>query len=345
MILADLAAKLGIPFLGDASFVIDGVAALDLAEQTSLCYVQDSAYFDSAISSRCGVLIVASKHLPYLDKAKCSNFLIAEHPHFAFAKAADLLHPVKLRQGIHPTAVVSPDANIHPSAWVGPYVVIEDNVSIGRQVQIGAHCHIGSMSHVLDETQLFPRVTVLHNVHIGKRCRILSGAVIGSDGFGLVQEQGAWVHVPHLGRVVIGDDVDIGANTTVDRGTLADTRIMDGVKIDNLVQIAHNVIIGRHTAIAGCAGLAGSSIVGEYCLLAGGVGLAGHLELADKVHITGMSMVTNSIQQSGVYSSGTPLDDNKQWRRNAARFKMLDSMARRLGLIERHLGFGKITEE
>lgn len=345
MILADLAEKLGIPLIGDASLVIDAVAALELAEYTSLCYVQDSAYFEAAIHSRCGVLIVAPKHLPYLEKAKCPNFLVADHPHLAFAKAAELLHPVKLHQGIHPTAVVSPDANIHPSAWIGPYVVIEDQVSIGCQVQIGSHCHIGSMSHISDQTQLFPRVTVLHNVHIGKRCRILSGAVIGSDGFGLVQEQGSWQHVPHLGRVVIGDDVDIGANTTVDRGTLADTQIMDGVKIDNLVQIAHNVIIGRHSAIAGCAGLAGSSIVGEYCLLAGGVGLAGHLELADKVHVTGMSMVTKSIQKPGVYSSGTPLDNNKQWRRNAARFKTLDSMARQLGLIERYLGFKKIAEE
>jgi len=345
VILAELAQKLGIPLIGDASFVVGGVAALDLAENTSLCYVQDSAYLDVALHSCCGVLIISSKHLPLIDKARCSNFLISDHPHLTFAKAADILHPVKIQQGIHPTAVVNPEAMIDPSAWIGPYVVIEDQVSIGRRVQIGSHCHIGSMSHIADDTQLFPRVTVLQNVHIGARCRILSGAVIGSDGFGLVQERGAWVHVPHMGRVVIGDDVDIGANTTVDRGTLADTVIMDGVKIDNLVQIAHNVVVGKHSAIAGCAGLAGSSVVGEHCLLAGGVGLAGHLKLADKVHITGMSMVTKSILQSGVYSSGTPLDDNKQWRRNAARFKTLDSMSRRLGLIERRLGFGKIAED
>jgi len=343
--LAELAQELGIPLIGDASFVVDGVAALDRAESASLCYVQDSAYLDAALHSCCGVLIISSKHLPLIDKARCSNFLISDHPHLTFAKAVNILHPIKARHGVHPTAVVSPDATIDSTAWIGPYVVIEDQVSIGRDVQIGSHCHIGSMSHIADETQLFPRVTILHNVHIGSRCRILSGAVIGSDGFGLVQEQGAWTHVPHLGRVIIGDDVDIGANTTVDRGTLADTQIMDGVKIDNLVQIAHNVVIGRHSAIAGCAGLAGSSVVGEYCLLAGGVGLAGHLQLADRVHVTGMSMVTKSIQQSGVYSSGTPLDDNKQWRRNAARFKTLDSMARRLGLIERHLGFGKIKED
>jgi len=341
--LAELAQKLGIPLIGDVSFVVGGVAALDRAANASLCYVQDSAYLDAALHSCCGVLIISPKHIPLVDNARCTNFLISDHPHLTFAKAANILHPFKLRQGIHPTAVVSPEATIDSTAWIGPYTVIEDQVSIGRRVQIGSHCHIGSMSHIADETHLSPRVTVLQNVHIGSRCRILSGAVIGSDGFGLVQERGAWVHVPHLGRVVIGDDVDIGANTTVDRGTLADTMIMDGVKIDNLVQIAHNVVIGKHSAIAGCAGLAGSSVVGEYCLLAGGVGLAGHLKLADKVHITGMSMVTKSIQHSGVYSSGTPLDDNKHWRRNAARFKMLDSLARRLGSIERHLGFDKIA--
>lgn len=345
MKIEELADKLNIPFIGDASFVVGGVSALDLAKPDSLCYLQDSSYLNMAKKSCCGALIVSSKNLHFSDELRCSNFLVADHPHLAFVKATHLLHPVKLRHGIHPTAVISPDSQIHPTAWIGPYSVIEEHVSIGPDVQIGSHCHIGSMSQILEKTQLFPRVTVLNNVHIGAGCRILSGAVIGSDGFGLVQEFGAWLNVPHLGRVVIGDNVDIGANTTVDRGTLADTRIMDGVKIDNLVQIAHNVIVGKHSAIAGCAGLAGSSVVGEHCLLAGGVGLAGHLELADKVHVTGMSMVTKSIQRPGVYSSGTPLDDNKQWRRNAARFKTLDTMAHRLGLIERHLGFGKISED
>jgi len=343
--LSELAQELGIPLIGDASFIVDGVAALNLAETTSLCYVQDAAYLEAALHSCCGALIISPKHLSFVDKAKCKNLLLSDHPHLTFAKAVSIIHPAKVHHGIHPTAVISPCASINSTAWIGPFVVIEDHVSIGRDVQIGSHCHIGAMSQIADETKLFPRVTILHNVNIGARCRILSGAVIGSDGFGLVQEQGAWTHVPHLGRVVIGDDVDIGANTTIDRGTLADTMIMDGVKIDNLVQIAHNVVVGKHSAIAGCAGLAGSSIVGEYCLLAGGVGLAGHLKLADKVHITGMSMVTKSIQQSGVYSSGTPLDDNKHWRRNAARFKTLDSMARRLGLIERHLGFRELLED
>ncbi|MGD9888789.1 MAG: UDP-3-O-(3-hydroxymyristoyl)glucosamine N-acyltransferase [Halothiobacillaceae bacterium] len=345
MILSEIASKLGIPFIGDASFVIEDVSALEDAGSFSLCYIKDSAYITAAKTSRCGVLIVSTKHLSMLDDCLCSNFLITDHPQLVFTKAARLIHPIKLKQGIHPTALVSTSATIHSSAWIGPYVVIDDYVSIGRNVQVASHCYIGSKCQISDDTQVFPHVTILHNVHIGARCRVLSGAVIGSDGFGLVQESGAWVNVPHLGRVIIGNDVDIGANTTIDRGTLADTRIHDGVKIDNLVQIAHNVVVGRHSAIAGCAGLAGSSIVGEHCLLAGGVGLAGHLELADRVHITGMSMVTKSIMHAGVYSSGTPLDSNKQWRRNAARFKALDTMARRLGVIERRLGIDKIEED
>mgnify|MGYP000893363767 CR=1 FL=1 len=345
MNLADLASKLGVVFIGDASFVVDRVAALDCAESRSLCYVQDCAYLKLALNSSCGALIIAPGHLGELAQARCSNFLLSEHPHLAFAQATELLHPREIRHGIHPTAIISPDAHIDSTAWIGAYAVIEEQAVIGKNVQIGSHCHIGAMSKVHDETVLFPRVTVMNDVIIGARCRILSGAVIGSEGFGLVHDKGVWVHVPHLGRVIIGDDVDIGANTTVDRGTLGDTQIMDGVKIDNLVQVAHNVVVGKHSAIAGCAGLAGSSVVGAHCLLAGGVGLAGHLELADGVHVTGMSMVTKSIHAAGVYSSGTPLDGNRQWRRNAARFKSLDSMARRLARLERHIGFEEVSED
>jgi len=166
---------------------------------------------------------------------------------------------------------------------------------------------------------------------------IQPGAVIGSEGFGLAKDRGRWVRVPQLGTVVIGNDVDIGANTTIDRGAIQDTVISDGVKLDNLIQIAHNVEVGEHSAIAGCAGLAGSSRVGRHCTLAGGVGLAGHLTLADNVHVTGMSMVTRSLSEPGVYSAGTPLDTNRNWHRNAVRFKQLDQMARRLAELERQV--------
>lgn len=345
MTLAELAQQLGIPFVGDASFVIEGVASLESAHVHSLCYVQDAAYVASATQSNCGAILLSAQHMKALSVARCSNYLLSEHPQLSFIKAAGLLHPATRRIGIHPTALISPSAQIASDAWIGAYSVVEEGVLIGQGVQIASYCHIGARSRIGDGTQLHPRVTLLHDVHIGVRCRILSGAVIGSEGFGLVHDGHAWVQVPHLGRVVIGDDVDIGANTTVDRGTLSDTLIMNGVKIDNLVQIAHNVVVGEHTAIAGCAGLAGSSVVGSNCMLAGGVGLAGHLKLADGVQVTGMSMVTKSITQAGVYSAGTPLDTNHRWRRNAARFKSLDHMARRLRRLERHLGFEDSTEE
>jgi UDP-3-O-[3-hydroxymyristoyl] glucosamine N-acyltransferase len=342
--LGDLAAWLNVPLIGDALFEVFSVGALETADETTLCYVQDESYVSVADSSQCGVLII-SPLVHSLLANSCANFLIADNPQLMFVRAAEKIHPVKLRQGLHPTASVDPTATIAESAWIGAYTVIEAEVHIGCGVQIGAHCYVGESSRILDGTSLSPHVTVLHRVLIGRRCRVFSGAVIGADGFGLVQDQGAWIRVPHFGRVVIGDDVDIGANTTIDRGTLSDTKIMDGVKIDNLVQVAHNVSIGKHSAIAGCAGLAGSSVVGEHCLFAGGVGLAGHLELANGVHVTGMSMVTRSIHKAGVYSSGTPLDENVHWRRNAARFKSLDAMSRRLSLLERRIGIDEVLEE
>ncbi len=345
MTLAELAQQLGIPFVGDASFVIEGVASFEGAHAHALCYVQDAGYLASARQSKCGAILLSAQHVEVMAAAPCTNFLLSDHPQLSFIKAAGILHPPKKRTGIHPTAVVASSAQIASDAWIGAYSVVEEGALIGQGVQIASHCHIGERSRIGEGTQLHPRVTLLHDVHIGARCRILSGAVIGSEGFGLVHDGHGWVQVPHLGRVVIGDDVDIGANTTVDRGTLSDTLIMNGVKIDNLVQIAHNVVVGEHTAIAGCAGLAGSSVVGSNCMLAGGVGLAGHLKLADGVQVTGMSMVTKSITQAGVYSAGTPLDNNHRWRRNAARFKSLDHMARRLSRLERHLGFEDSTEE
>lgn len=344
MKLGELATWLNVPLIGDASFEVFSVGALESADQVTLCYVQDESYVSAANDSKCGVLIVSASVYAVL-KSSCAHFLIADNPQLAFVRAAEKIRPVKVRHGLHPTACVDPSAIIEVSAWIGAYVVIEAGAYIGHGVQIGSHSYVGESSQIFDDSFLAPHVTVLHRVKIGHRCRIFSGAVIGADGFGLVQDQGVWIRVPHFGRVLIGDDVDIGANTTVDRGTLSDTRIMDGVKIDNLVQIAHNVSIGKHSAIAGCAGLAGSSVVGEHCLLAGGVGLAGHLELANGVHVTGMSMVTRSIHKAGVYSSGTPLDENTHWRRNAARFKSLDVMSRRLRLLERRIGIDEVSEE
>ncbi|MEW6765398.1 MAG: UDP-3-O-(3-hydroxymyristoyl)glucosamine N-acyltransferase [Pseudomonadota bacterium] len=333
MKLGALAEQLGARLLGDPDHDIQRVDALDRGGADALGFVQDEAYLAQLASSCIGAVILPA----IMEQAFAGHRLIVDSPQLAFARAARLLHPRPVRRGIHPSAMVDASAVVAPSAWVGPYVVIESDARVGADAQIGPHCMIGAGSEIGASTELVARVTVLHGVTIGARCIIHPGAVIGADGFGLAHAGSHWERVPQLGGVRIGDDVDIGANTTVDRGALGDTLVADGVKIDNLVQIAHNVSIGAHSAIAGCAGLAGSSRVGSHCMLAGGVGLAGHLELADGVQVTGMSMVTRSIHQAGVYSSGTPLDSNRNWRRNAARFKHLDEMARRLDGVERLL--------
>jgi UDP-3-O-[3-hydroxymyristoyl] glucosamine N-acyltransferase len=339
--LGELAERLGARLLGDPAQDVLRVAALEQDDPSALGFVQDEAYLLPLETKKAGVVILP----PAFEQAYAGPRLVSDTPQLSFARAARLLHPRPVRQGIHPSAWVETGAEVDATAWIGPLTVVGRGARVGAGAQIGPQCFVGEGSSIGAGTELVARVTVLDGVTIGARCIIHPGAVIGSDGFGLAHARSHWERVPQLGGVRIGDDVDIGANTTVDRGALGDTVIADGVKIDNLVQIAHNVTIGEHTAIAGCAGLAGSSRVGRHCMLAGGVGLAGHLELADGVQVTGMSMVTRSIHQPGVYSAGTPLDTNRNWRRNAARFKHLDDMARRIEVLERKLRSKDSSEE
>ncbi len=255
-----------------------------------------------------------------------------------YAEAATILCP-QFREpgGIHPSAVVEAGAQVDPTAWIGPNAVIGTDARISANVSIGPGCVVGRGSVIGAGSELVANVTVLHECVIGERALFHPGVVVGADGFGIANDKGRWVKVPQLGRVVIGNDVELGANTTVDRGAIEDTVIEDGVKIDNQVQIAHNVRIGAHTAIAGCAGIAGSAKIGRHCAIAGGVGIAGHLEIADGVQITAMALVTKSISQPGVYSSGTPLQPNDEWHKNFARFRKLDEMARRLRALEKKI--------
>jgi UDP-3-O-[3-hydroxymyristoyl] glucosamine N-acyltransferase len=212
---------------------------------------------------------------------------------------------------------------------------VEETAIIERDVFIGPHCVIGERVVLGAETYLVANVTVCHDVRIGQRVLVHPGAVIGSDGFGLANEDGHWIKVPQLGSVQVGDEVEIGANTTIDRGTLEDTIIEAGVKLDNQIQVAHNVHIGAHTAIAGCVGIAGSARIGRHCILGGGVGIAGHLDIVDHVHITGMSLVTQSITKPGTYSSGLPVESNRLWNKISARLRKLDDLARRLTALEK----------
>jgi UDP-3-O-[3-hydroxymyristoyl] glucosamine N-acyltransferase len=239
--------------------------------------------------------------------------------------------------GIHPSAVVAEDAQVDASASIGPFAVIESGARIEADVSIGAHCFVGARCVVGEVGWLAPRVTLYHDVTIGKRVVIQSGAVIGGEGFGFANEKGIWRKIAQIGGVTIGDDVEIGVNTAVDRGALSDTRIGDGVKLDNQIQIAHNVQIGDHTAMAACVGISGSTRIGKHCMLAGGVGLVGHIDICDNVFVSGMTMVTRSITEPGSYSSGTAMQPLADWRKSAARIRQLDDMAKRLQQLEKRV--------
>jgi UDP-3-O-[3-hydroxymyristoyl] glucosamine N-acyltransferase len=326
--LAQLAAQLGVELRGDGDGVVSTVATLQHAGAGDLSFLANPKYRRYLKTTRASAVILAEQHAADSPVP----VLISANPYGCYAHAARLLYPEgQAAHGVHPTAVVDESAVVNETAWIGPTSCIAAGVRIGPMVHIGPGCVIGPDVTIDEGSRLVSRVTVLAAASIGKRVVLHPGVVVGSEGFGMAQVEGRWEKVPQFGSVRIGDDVDIGANTTVDRGSIEDTVIETGVKIDNQVQIAHNVVIGAHTAIAGCVGICGSTRIGKHCTLAGGVGIVGHLEIVDDVHVTGMSLVTRSITRPGIYSSGTPLMDNRRWRRNAVRIKQLDSFMRRHG--------------
>lgn len=266
------------------------------------------------------------------------NALIVADPYLAYARISHLFDPKpKAVAGIHPSAVVAEDAQVDASASIGPFAVIESGAQIAANVTVGAHCFIGARCVIGEGGWLAPRVTLYHDVTIGQRVTIQSGAVIGGEGFGFANEKGVWRKIAQIGGVTIGDDVEIGVNTAVDRGALSDTRIGDGVKLDNQIQIAHNVQIGDHTAMAACVGISGSTRIGKHCTIAGGVGMVGHIDVCDNVFVSGMTMVTRSITEPGGYSSGTAMQTLGDWRKSAARIRQLDEMAKRLQQLEKRV--------
>jgi len=255
--------------------------------------------------------------------------LIDPNPYLAYARIADLLHPKVLpAPGVHASAVVSGSARIASSASVGPLCVVEDDVHIGERVLLGPGCVIQRGARIGADSRLISRVNVYHGVRVGRRCIVHAGAVIGADGFGFALDSGTWAKVPQVGTVVIGDDVEIGANTTIDRGAIDDTVVGNGVKLDNQIQVGHNVIIGAHTAVAGCVGISGSTTIGQRCMIGGAVGIAGHLTIADDVVVTGCSLVSASIKHAGSYSSGMPTVETRRWRRMVAHLRRLDTKER-----------------
>ena len=310
------------------------VDTLANADAATLCFFADRKYRGQLAATRAGVVVLDPKHLPLCPVAA----LLSSNPYLAYARAARFLHPdPKFKGGCHPSAVVADSARIDPSAWIGPTAVVEEEAQIGPRAYVGPGCIVGARCRIGADSRLVARVTLCEGTQVGERALIQPGAVLGRSGFGFAKDGERWVRIPQLGSVRLGDDVEIGANTTVDRGALEDTVIADGAKLDNLIQIGHNCLIGENTAMAACSGISGSTRIGRNCTIAGAVGMAGHLEIGDEVHFTGMAMVTRSFADPGIYSSGIPAMPNADWRRNAARFRHLDELVKRVKRLEDQL--------
>jgi UDP-3-O-[3-hydroxymyristoyl] glucosamine N-acyltransferase len=330
--LGELADRLDLAFSGDAQRVIVGLAPLERAGPAELTFLAGKTYLSQLAHTQAAAVIIGEEFAPQCPV----DTLVSTNPYLSYARATRLFcQSPQPARGVHASAVVSVQAQVHASAAVGPRVVIEAGAEVAADVILDAGVYLGHNSRVGPGSRVYPNAVIYHDVWLGSHCVVHSHAVLGADGFGFAQGPEGWEKIHQLGGVRIGSRVEIGAGTTVDRGALDHTVIEDGVIIDNLVQIGHNCRIGRNTAIAGCCGLAGSTTIGANCTLAGGVGVVGHVDICDSVHVTGMTMVTRSISEPGSYSSGTPMDNTAQWKRNAVRFSQLDTIARRLAALER----------
>lgn len=333
--LQQLAQALNLEFRGDAGLEVNGVASPKSALAGELCFVQDRKYLGDISASDCSAVILTADLAADISN---KSVLLSDNPQYSFVEAIKALGiEAQAQDGgdIHPTAVVADTVRLGKGVNVGALVVIEDGVEVGPGTSIGAGSIIESSAKIGAQCHLHSRVTLGSAVKLGDRCILHSGVVIGSDGFGLVMHEQRWEKVPQLGSVVIEDDVEIGANTTVDRGALDDTIIERGCKLDNQIQVAHNVRIGAHTAIAACVGIAGSANIGCHCKISGAAVVLGHLAVTDNVTITAMSLVTKDIKEPGVYSSGTPLMENSFWHRCNARYKSLDKLAQTVARLEK----------
>ncbi len=332
--LADIAARFGGRVLGDGEVRISRVATLEKAQPGQISFLTNSKYRAQLAHTRAGAVILGEADAQVTALPR----IVSDNPYACFARVSALLNPLpEAAQGVHPQAVIGAGVRIDPTASVAATAVIGDGVVIGARSVIGAGCCIGANTVIGSRARLYPGVVVYHDCVIGDNLIAHSGAVIGSDGFGIAMDEGRWIKIPQIGRVVIGNDVEIGANTTIDRGALDDTVIEDGVKLDNQIQVAHNVRIGAHTAIAGCAGIAGSAVIGRYCLIGGGARILGHLQLADHVEVAAHTLVGKSIREAGSYAAIYPFSRQDDWRRNAVHLRHLDDLAKRVKALEQQL--------
>ncbi|MDG6882198.1 UDP-3-O-(3-hydroxymyristoyl)glucosamine N-acyltransferase [Phocoenobacter uteri] len=335
-LLGHLATQIGGSLRGNADLVISEIAPLNCATASQITFISNPKYRKQLKECQAGAIIVSQDDVEFCNENQ--NLIIVENPYVSYALLAQYMDSTpKAAHNISETAVISATAKLGNNISVGANAVIEDDVELGDDVVIGAGCFVGKKTKIGSGTQLWANVSVYHNVQIGQNCLIQSSAVIGSDGFGYANHKGKWIKIPQTGGVIIGNNVEIGACTCIDRGALDSTVIEDNVIIDNLCQIAHNVHIGTGTAIAGGAILAGSLKVGRYCLIGGASTINGHMEICDGVSITGMSMVVKPITEKGVYSSGIPAQPNKAWRKTASLTMNIDEMNKRLKQLEKKL--------
>lgn len=334
--LSAIADHLAVRLVGDGDVVISRVADLAAACPAEIAFCAGKKYQDLLKTTKASAVIVHEKQLPLC----VTPALVTDNPYLLFARVAAFLHPDRdmLKAGaVSPLAVVADSAVVDATAHVAEGVVIEEDVVIGANTFIGPGCVIRKGAKIGSGSKLVANVTVLDDCEIGDRALIHPSTVIGSDGFGFARDTAGWVKIPQLGIVQVGDDVEIGSCVTIDRGALKNTVIEDGVKLDNQIHIAHNVIVGKNTAMAAMSGVAGSTTIGANCEIGGDVGILGHIEIAAGTRINPFSTVTHSIEEPGIYASGAPLEEVNRWRRSRARYKQLDAMAKRISALEKKL--------
>jgi UDP-3-O-[3-hydroxymyristoyl] glucosamine N-acyltransferase len=330
--LREITRRFGGEVAGDGGVRVRQVATLESAGPAHIAFLANERYLHQLKSTRAEAVIVgeSARSATALPRIICAN------PYAYFARVSALLNPLASAVGgVHRTAVIGKSAALGRGVEIGPYSVIGAGAKIGAGSIIGAGCFVGEGARVGSDSRLYPRVTIYHRCTIGDRVTLHSGVVIGADGFGIAMDEGRWIKIPQIGGVTIGNDVEIGANTTVDRGAMDDTVIEEGVKLDNHIQVGHNVRIGAHTAIAACTAIAGSARIGRYCTIGGMSGIAGHLSIVDRVEISAHTLVSKSIITPGTYTGLYPFETNREWRKNAAQLRHLNELARRLRALEK----------
>lgn len=330
--LAEIVARLGGELVGDGNVTVCQVAPLERAGADEIGFISQAKYLKQLQGSHAGAVILA----PDAREATTLPRILSPNPYLYFSRVSALLNPPPpVRPGIHPRATVAATAVVDSTAEIQAGAVVDEGARVGARSVVGANTVIGKNTVMGEDCRLYANVTVYQDCRIGRRVILHSGCVIGSDGFGLAPDQGKWQKIPQIGRVIVGDDVEVGAGTTIDRGALDDTVIEDGVKLDNLIQVAHNVTIGAHTAIAACTGIAGSAKIGRHCTIGGAAMIFGHIEIADGTRISTNTLITKSLAKPGTYTSAMPFSEHETWQRNAVHLRHLDKLVERIKQLER----------